>query len=194
MQVSETRICLSAIDWTVLEYFWVVGKPLCALARINRYICVMSEGNNPAEPDIYPESEECPAEDSLGFGDDLELNQFDGLPFSSRYYKLLKERKTLPVWKVRCEFEDALVNNQLVIVSGTAKTGRSTQVRGHGHQCGYLIGKEGIGRDGKTWCASERFYKRKVHIQPGSRCSLWPWGIRVIKWWMPLLLFHLLHC
>uniref|UniRef100_H3CYD9 DEAH (Asp-Glu-Ala-His) box polypeptide 32a n=1 Tax=Tetraodon nigroviridis TaxID=99883 RepID=H3CYD9_TETNG len=60
--------------------------------------------------------------------DDLELNQFDGLPFSSRYYKLLKERKTLPVWRVRCEFEDALTNNQLVIVSGTAKTGRSTQI------------------------------------------------------------------
>lgn len=89
----------------------------------------MSEVNNSEEPDKDPESEECPAEDSFGFGDDLELNQFDGLPFSSRYYKLLKERKTLPVWKVRCEFEDALVNNQLLIVSGTAKTGRSTQVR-----------------------------------------------------------------
>ncbi|KAM9337002.1 DEAD/H (Asp-Glu-Ala-Asp/His) box polypeptide 32a [Symphorus nematophorus] len=88
----------------------------------------MSEENNSAEPDIFPESEECPAEDSFGFGDDLELNQFDGLPFSSRYYKLLKERKILSVWKVRCEFEDALVNNQLVVVSGTAKTGRSTQI------------------------------------------------------------------
>ncbi|XP_035853355.1 DEAD/H (Asp-Glu-Ala-Asp/His) box polypeptide 32a isoform X2 [Sander lucioperca] len=88
----------------------------------------MSDENNSAEPDICPESEECPAEDSFGFGDDLELNQFDGLPFSSRYYKLLKERKSLPVWKVRCDFKDALVNNQLVIVSGTAKTGRSTQI------------------------------------------------------------------
>ncbi|XP_030256057.1 DEAD/H (Asp-Glu-Ala-Asp/His) box polypeptide 32a [Sparus aurata] len=89
----------------------------------------MSEGNNSAsEPDNYLESEECPVEDSFGFGDDLELNQFDGLPFSSRYYKLLQERKTLSVWRVRCEFEDALVNNQLVVVSGTAKTGRSTQI------------------------------------------------------------------
>ncbi|KAG7228052.1 hypothetical protein INR49_005674 [Caranx melampygus] len=88
----------------------------------------MSGESNPAEPDIYLESEECSGEDALGFGDDLELNQFDGLPFSSRYYKLLKERKTLPVWKVRHQFEDALVNNQLVIISGTAKTGRSTQI------------------------------------------------------------------
>lgn len=70
---------------------------------------------------------DCPTEDSFDFGDDLELNQFDGLPFSSRYYKLLKERKTLPVWQVRCKFEDALANNQMVIVSGTAKTGSSTQ-------------------------------------------------------------------
>lgn len=91
----------------------------------------MWQENNSAEPDIYPENEECPGEDPLGFGDELELNQFDGLPFSSRYYKLLKERKTLPVWKVRCEFEDSLVNNQLVVVSGTAKTGRSTQVSLH---------------------------------------------------------------
>ncbi|XP_022049879.1 DEAD/H (Asp-Glu-Ala-Asp/His) box polypeptide 32a [Acanthochromis polyacanthus] len=88
----------------------------------------MSAEKTSAEPEVYPESEECPGEDSFGFGDDLELNRFDGLPFSSRYYKLLKERKTLPVWKVRCQFEDVLAENQLVIVSGTAKTGRSTQI------------------------------------------------------------------
>uniref|UniRef100_A0A3Q4MPS8 Putative pre-mRNA-splicing factor ATP-dependent RNA helicase DHX32 n=1 Tax=Neolamprologus brichardi TaxID=32507 RepID=A0A3Q4MPS8_NEOBR len=79
-------------------------------------------------PSVCPDREESPAEDTFGFGDDLELNQFDGLPFSSRYYKLLKERKTLSVWKVKCQFEDALANNQLVIVSGAAKTGRSTQI------------------------------------------------------------------
>ncbi|KAF7661475.1 hypothetical protein LDENG_00260930 [Lucifuga dentata] len=85
----------------------------------------MSEENNSGKQST--ESAECPGEEVSVFGDDLELNQFDGLPFSSRYYKLLKERKSLPVWKARCEFKDALVNNQLVIVSGTAKTGRSTQ-------------------------------------------------------------------
>ncbi|KAG5262326.1 hypothetical protein AALO_G00273980 [Alosa alosa] len=68
------------------------------------------------------------AEEAFGFGDDLELNQFDGLPYSSRYYKLLKERKSLSVWKVRCEFLDLLMNNQIVIVSGTTKTGKSSQI------------------------------------------------------------------
>ncbi|KAK6328078.1 hypothetical protein J4Q44_G00000560 [Coregonus suidteri] len=67
-------------------------------------------------------------EEAFVFGEDLELNQFDGLPFSSRYYKLLQERKILPVWKARGEFLDILVNNQLVIVSGTTKTGMSTQI------------------------------------------------------------------
>lgn len=91
-------------------------------------ICVMSDGGIPAEPNTRPESEECPADDAFGFGDDLELNPFDGLPFSSRYYELLRERQTLSVWEARCEFEEALVNSQLVVVSGTAQTGRSTQV------------------------------------------------------------------
>ncbi|XP_055769907.1 DEAD/H (Asp-Glu-Ala-Asp/His) box polypeptide 32a [Salvelinus fontinalis] len=67
-------------------------------------------------------------EEAFVFGEDLELNRFDGLPFSSRYYKLLQERKSLPVWKAREEFLDILVNNRLVIVSGTTQTGKSTQI------------------------------------------------------------------
>ncbi|RVE59763.1 hypothetical protein OJAV_G00191740 [Oryzias javanicus] len=78
--------------------------------------------------DFSADSEECPGEDAAGFGEDLELNQFDGLPFSSRYYKLLKERKTLSVWEIKSQFEESLVNNQLVVVSATAKSGRSTQI------------------------------------------------------------------
>lgn len=110
----------------------------------------MSEENIPHRA----ESEDCPAEDSFGFGDDLELNQFDGLPFSSRYYKLLKERKTMPVWRVRCKFEDALANNQMVIVSGTAKTGRSTQVKATWHD---LLFSAGGG--GEAICADETLMK-----------------------------------
>lgn len=60
--------------------------------------------------------------------DILEINAFDGLPYSSRYYKLLEERKELPVWKAKCEFMDTLAKTQFVVVSGSAKTGRSSQV------------------------------------------------------------------
>lgn len=62
------------------------------------------------------------------YDDILELNQFDGLPYSSRFYKLLRERKELPVWKAKCDFMDTLAKEQFVNVSGCAKTGRSSQV------------------------------------------------------------------
>ncbi|TRY55506.1 hypothetical protein DNTS_004151 [Danionella cerebrum] len=68
------------------------------------------------------------SEDLFEFGDDLELNQFDGLPYSSRYYRLLQERKSLPVWKHRHQFMTLLENNRIIVISGTTKTGKSTQV------------------------------------------------------------------
>uniref|UniRef100_A0A672TTQ7 Helicase ATP-binding domain-containing protein n=1 Tax=Strigops habroptila TaxID=2489341 RepID=A0A672TTQ7_STRHB len=67
-------------------------------------------------------------EEILVCGEDLELNPFDGLPYSSRYYKLLKEREELPVWKEKQTFLESLLHNQIVIVSGDAKTGKSSQI------------------------------------------------------------------
>ena len=62
------------------------------------------------------------------YDDILELNQFDGLPYSSRFYKLLREREELPVWTAKTDFMDTLAEGQFVVVSGSAKTGRSSQV------------------------------------------------------------------
>ncbi|XP_041865554.1 putative pre-mRNA-splicing factor ATP-dependent RNA helicase DHX32 isoform X2 [Melanotaenia boesemani] len=75
----------------------------------------------------------CSVSEALSQGDKeyddiLELNQFDGLPYSSRFYTLLKERKELPVWKSKSEFLDTLAKGQFVVVSGFAKTGRSSQI------------------------------------------------------------------
>ncbi|XP_061857525.1 putative pre-mRNA-splicing factor ATP-dependent RNA helicase DHX32 [Colius striatus] len=67
-------------------------------------------------------------EEILVCGEDLELNPFDGLPYSSRYYRLLKEREELPVWREKGAFMESLLHNQIVIVSGDAKTGKSSQV------------------------------------------------------------------
>ncbi|XP_064786904.1 putative pre-mRNA-splicing factor ATP-dependent RNA helicase DHX32 [Oncorhynchus masou masou] len=67
-------------------------------------------------------------QEHVEYDDVLEFNTFDGLPYSSRYYTLLKERMALPVWKAKCDFMDKLANKQFVIVSGTAKTGRSCQI------------------------------------------------------------------
>lgn len=81
----------------------------------------------------YSEGKSCLDSEALSQGDKeyddiLELNQFDGLPYSSRFYKLMKERKELPVWRAKCEFMDTLAKGQFVVVSGFAKTGRSSQV------------------------------------------------------------------
>ncbi|KAL2302698.1 hypothetical protein Nmel_010141 [Mimus melanotis] len=67
-------------------------------------------------------------EEILVCGEDLELNPFDGLPYSSRYYRLMKEREELPIWKEKSTFMESLLHNQIVIVSGDAKTGKSSQV------------------------------------------------------------------
>ena len=55
-------------------------------------------------------------------------NPLTGVPFSKRYYSILKERKKLPVYEFLDTLEEAVDKNQVIIVEGETGSGKTTQI------------------------------------------------------------------
>ncbi|TMW64485.1 hypothetical protein Poli38472_011365 [Pythium oligandrum] len=75
--------------------------------------------------DVPPEGVEAiPA--SLSEADNV--NPLTGSPFTSQYFKLLAQRQKLPVYQFLHEIEDAVKNNQVIVIEGETGSGKTTQI------------------------------------------------------------------
>ncbi|KAF9620940.1 hypothetical protein IFM89_015337 [Coptis chinensis] len=65
---------------------------------------------------------------NLSLAQNLNLNRWNGRPYSQRYFDILEKRKTLPVWQQKDEFLQALNANQSLILVGETGSGKTTQI------------------------------------------------------------------
>ncbi|KAM3723719.1 Pre-mRNA-splicing factor ATP-dependent RNA helicase [Dirofilaria immitis] len=58
----------------------------------------------------------------------IEINPFNGQPYTQRYFEILKKRTTLPVWEYKDKFLEVLDRNQCLTLVGETGSGKTTQI------------------------------------------------------------------
>eukprot|EP01006_Ploeotia_vitrea_P039275 TRINITY_DN66328_c10_g1_i1.p1 TRINITY_DN66328_c10_g1~~TRINITY_DN66328_c10_g1_i1.p1 ORF type:complete len:540 (-),score=319.76 TRINITY_DN66328_c10_g1_i1:789-2384(-) len=56
------------------------------------------------------------------------VNPLNGVGLSERYYRILKQRKTLPVYEFREQFKQTMRDNQVIVLVGETGSGKTTQI------------------------------------------------------------------
>lgn len=71
-----------------------------------------------------------------------QINPHTGRPYSTRYYEILRQRQTLPVWEQRQEIVETVRANQITVLVGETGSGKTTQIP-------QLLVEAGMCADGK---------------------------------------------
>lgn len=79
---------------------------------------------------------------------------YNGLPYSTHYFDLLKKRKNLPVWEHRAQFLEMLENNQCLTLVGETGSGKTTQIPQWCAQ--YAFQRSGPGKKKLVACTQPR--------------------------------------
>ncbi|VDK75991.1 unnamed protein product [Onchocerca ochengi] len=58
----------------------------------------------------------------------VEINPFNGQPYTQRYFEIFKKRTTLPVWEYKDKFLEVLDKNQCLTLVGETGSGKTTQI------------------------------------------------------------------
>ncbi|XP_039263322.2 putative pre-mRNA-splicing factor ATP-dependent RNA helicase DHX32 isoform X1 [Styela clava] len=93
-----------------------------------------------------------------GASPDLERNPWDGLSYSSQYYELLSERQQLSIWKAKDDFVLSVDESPIVLVTGKAGSGKSTQI--------------------PQWCA---YFAKELRFQFGTVVCTQPHALAAIS-------------
>lgn len=68
------------------------------------------------------------------------INKFTKKPYSTRYYDILRTRKTLPIYSQRAKLLQTIETNKIVVLEGETGSGKTTQVPQFLVEAGYADG------------------------------------------------------